>query len=38
MIAALRELFDTTEQSGRVRMDYTTQVYWGPLDAKRNSA
>jgi SAM-dependent methyltransferase len=38
MMAALRELFDTTQQSGRVRMDYTTQVYLGPLDAKRNSA
>jgi SAM-dependent methyltransferase len=38
MMAALCELFDTTQQSGRVRMDYTTQVYLGPLDAKRNSA
>ena len=38
MMAALRELFDTTQQSGRVRMDYTAQVYLGPLDAKRNSA
>jgi SAM-dependent methyltransferase len=38
MMAALRELFDRTQQSGRVRMDYTTQVYLGPLDAKRNSA
>jgi SAM-dependent methyltransferase len=38
MMAALRELFDTTQQSGRVRMDYTVQVYLGPLDAKRNSA
>ena len=31
-------LFDRTQQSGRVRMDYTTQVYLGPLDAKRHSA
>ena len=38
MMAALRELFDTTQQSGRVRMDYTAQVYLGPLAAKRNSA
>jgi SAM-dependent methyltransferase len=38
MMAALRELFDTTQQSGRVRMDYAAQVYLGPLDAKRNSA
>jgi SAM-dependent methyltransferase len=38
MMAALRELFDATQQSGRVRMDYTTQVYLGPLDATRNPA
>ena len=38
MMAALRQLFDTTQQSGRVRMDYTAQVYLGPLVAKRNSA
>jgi SAM-dependent methyltransferase len=38
MMSALRELFDTTQQSGRVRMDYTTQVYWGPLAAQRNPA
>jgi SAM-dependent methyltransferase len=38
MMAALRELFNTTQQSGRVRMDYTTQVYLGPLGATRNSA
>jgi len=38
MMAALRELFDTTQQSGRVRMDYTVQVYLGPLDTTRNSA
>jgi ubiquinone/menaquinone biosynthesis C-methylase UbiE len=36
MMSALRELFAATEQSGRVRMDYTTQVYLGSLDAKRN--
>jgi SAM-dependent methyltransferase len=38
MMAALRELFDTMQQSGRVRMEYTAQVYLGPLDLKRNSA
>ena len=38
MMSALRQLFDATQQSGQVRMDYTTQVYLGPLNAKRNSA
>jgi SAM-dependent methyltransferase len=38
MMAALRELFDANEKSGRVRMDYTTQIYFGRLHAMRNSA
>jgi SAM-dependent methyltransferase len=37
MMAALRKLFDANEKSGRVRMDYTTQIYFGRLDAMRNS-
>jgi SAM-dependent methyltransferase len=37
MMAALRELFDANQKSGRVRMDYTTQIYFGRLDAVRNS-
>lgn len=32
MIAALRRLFDTSQQSGVVRMNYTTQIYFGRLD------
>ena len=31
MMAAARELFSTTQDRGRVRMDYTTQVYLGRL-------
>ena len=38
MMAALRELFDANQKIGRVRMDYTTQIYFGQLDAKRKSA
>jgi len=38
MMAALRELFDGNEKFGRVRMDYTTQIYFGQLDAMRDSA
>jgi SAM-dependent methyltransferase len=38
MMAALRELFDANQESGRVRMNYTTQIYLGQLDAMRNSA
>ena len=37
MMAALRQQFDSTQKSGRVRMDYTTQIYFGQLDAVRNS-
>jgi len=37
MMAALRELFDANQESGSVRMDYTTQIYFGRLDAVRNS-
>jgi SAM-dependent methyltransferase len=37
MMGALRELFDAKQKSGRVRMDYTTQIYFGRLDAMRNS-
>ena len=36
MAAALRELFDATQEFGRVRMDYTTQIYFGQLDRLRN--
>jgi hypothetical protein len=38
MMAALRELFEANEKYGRVRMDYTTQIYFGRLHAMRNSA
>jgi SAM-dependent methyltransferase len=38
MMAALRKLFDASEKSERVRMDYTTQIYFGRLDAMRNLA
>ncbi len=38
MMAALRELFDANQKIGRVRMDYTTQIYFGQLDVKRKSA
>jgi SAM-dependent methyltransferase len=38
MMAALRELFDGNEKFGRVRMDYTTQIYFGRLDAMRDLA
>jgi SAM-dependent methyltransferase len=37
MMAALHELFDASQKSGCVRMDYTTQIYFGRLDAMRNS-
>jgi SAM-dependent methyltransferase len=36
MMAALRRLFDAHSKLGRVRMDYTTQMYFGRLDAARN--
>lgn len=37
MMAALRDLFDANEKFGRVRMEYTTQIYFGRLDAARNA-
>jgi SAM-dependent methyltransferase len=36
MMAALGALFDASQKSGKVRMDYTTQIYFGQLEAKRN--
>ena len=36
MMAALREVFEAKQVAGRVRMEYTTQVYFGRLDALRN--
>jgi len=38
MMAELKRIFDTYQQNGEVSMDYTTHVYYGRLDAKRNSA
>jgi len=37
MMSALAELFAANEKAGRVRMDYTTQIYAGRLDAARNA-
>jgi SAM-dependent methyltransferase len=37
MMAALHELFDANQKFGCVRMDYATQIYFGRLDAARNS-
>ena len=37
MMAVLRDLFDANQESGRVRMEYTTQIYLGRLEATRNS-
>jgi SAM-dependent methyltransferase len=37
MMAALRGLFDANQKFGSVRMEYTTQIYFGRLDAMRNS-
>jgi len=36
LMAALRKLFDANQTFGRVRMEYTTQVYFGQLDAARD--
>lgn len=33
MMAALQKLFDANQRFGRVRMEYTTQIYFGRLDA-----
>jgi SAM-dependent methyltransferase len=37
MMAALRDLFEVNEKLGRVRMDYTTQIYFGRLDPARDA-
>lgn len=37
MMAALRKLFEANQKLGRVRMEYTTQIYFGRLDAARNA-
>ena len=37
MMAVLRELFDGNQKFGRVRMEYTTQIYFGRMDELRNS-
>ena len=37
MMNALRDLFDANQKLGRVRMDYTTQIYTGQLGAARNT-
>jgi len=37
MMARLRELFEAHHSSGRVRMEYTTQIYLGQLDGLRHS-
>jgi SAM-dependent methyltransferase len=37
ILTALRKLFDANQKSGRVRMEYTTQIYLGRLDLARNS-
>jgi hypothetical protein len=36
MMAALREVFEANQRIDRVRMDYTTQIYFGRLDAARD--
>ena len=36
MMAALRKLFDSNQKFGQVRMEYTTQIYFGHLDAARD--
>jgi len=33
MMAALKELFDANQNEGRVRMEYTTHIYFGKLPA-----
>jgi len=37
MMVELKRIFETHQQNGEVSMDYTTHVYYGQLDAKRNS-
>ena len=36
MVAALARLFDQHQESGRVRMEYTTQIYFGRLAAAKD--
>jgi hypothetical protein len=36
MMQGLRALFDANEKDGRVRMNYTTQIYLGQLDHFRD--
>jgi hypothetical protein len=31
LITRLRDVFDTHQQGGAVRMDYMTEVFWGRL-------
>jgi SAM-dependent methyltransferase len=38
MMVELERIFNAHQQDGQVRMDYTTQIYFGRLDAMRNSA
>jgi SAM-dependent methyltransferase len=37
MMAELRKLFDANQKFGRVRMEYTTQIYFGRLNVARNA-
>jgi hypothetical protein len=37
MMAELGRIFNAHQQNGEVSMDYTTHVYYGRLEAKRNS-
>jgi len=37
MMGAVRKLFDANEKFGRVRMEYTTQIYFGRLENARNA-
>jgi SAM-dependent methyltransferase len=34
MMAALRDLFQASQECGRVRMEYTTEIYWGRLELR----
>jgi len=38
MMAELERIFDSHQHDGQVRMDYATRIYFGQLDATRNSA
>ena len=37
MMDAVRKLFDANQKFGRVRMEYTTQIYFGRLENARNA-